>query len=228
MQPCFISQFPNNWGVLVTVVFLVALVLVMTGAFVVSLIRLRRARQDKAHLHQAIADLEHTKQVLRTQAYFDPLTGLANRALLTDRFRLAIERSKRSRIPFAVVMIDLNSFKAINDTYGHAAGDYVLVAVGKRLLDAVRASDTVARLGGDEFVLLIESVQVRHELETIGQKLVDALSHRVVLPAGEEVSAGGSIGFALFPDDGLNMDDLLHVADNAMYECKTSGLMPLF
>jgi GGDEF domain-containing protein len=65
-------------------------------------------------------------------------------------------------------------------------------------------------------------------LETIGQKLVDALSHRVVLPAGEEVSAGGSIGFALFPDDGLNMDDLLHVADNAMYECKTSGLMPLF
>jgi diguanylate cyclase (GGDEF)-like protein len=211
-----------------TNVFLVAVVLVMACAFVVVLIRLRHARQDEAHLHQAIAELQHSKRVLSAQAHFDPLTGLANRALLADRFHLAIERAKRSKIPFAVVMIDLNGFKAVNDTYGHAAGDYVLVAVGKRLLDAVRASDTVARLGGDEFVLLIESVQARHELETLGQKLIDALSHRVVLPSGHGVSAGGSIGFALFPDDGLNMDDLLHVADNAMYECKTSGLMPLF
>lgn len=200
----------------------------MACALVVLLIRLRHVRRDKASLHQTIAELEHTKQALSVQAYFDPLTGLANRTLLTDRFRVAIERSKRSRIPFAAVMIDLNGFKAINDTYGHAAGDYVLVAVGKRLLDAVRATDTVARMGGDEFVLLIESVHMRQELESIGQKLVDALSHRIELPAGQEVSAGGSIGIALFPDDGLNMEDLLHVADNAMYECKTSGLMPLF
>lgn len=200
----------------------------MACAFLVLAIRLRRAHADKASLCKTIAELEHTRQTLSLQAYFDPLTGLANRTLLTDRFRQAIERSKRSRVPFAVVMIDLNGFKSINDTYGHAAGDYVLVAVGKRLLDAVRATDTVARMGGDEFVLLIESVPVRHELETIALKLVDALSHRFELPAGQEVSAGGSIGIALFPDDGLNMEDLLHVADEAMYECKTSGLMPLF
>jgi diguanylate cyclase (GGDEF)-like protein len=200
----------------------------MAGASVVLLIRLRHARDDRAQLHQAIAQLEHDKQVLSAQAYFDPLTGLANRALLADRFRFAIERSKRSKVPFAVVMIDLNAFKGVNDSYGHAAGDYVLVAVGKRLLDSVRASDTVARLGGDEFVLLIESVQMRQELEAICEKLVEALSHRITLPSGQEVSAGGSIGFALFPDDGLNMDDLLHVADDAMYVCKTSGLMPLF
>lgn len=200
----------------------------MACASVVLLIRLRHAREDGVQLHQAIAKLEHDKQVLSAQAYFDPLTGLANRALLADRFRFAIERSKRSKIPFAVVMIDLNGFKAINDNYGHAGGDHVLVTLGKRLLDSVRASDTVARFGGDEFVLLIESVQMRQELEAICEKLIEALGSRVTLPSGQEVSAGGSIGFALFPDDGLNMDDLIHVADDAMYVCKSSGLMPLF
>jgi diguanylate cyclase (GGDEF)-like protein len=165
---------------------------------------------------------------LKERAYYDHLTGLANRSLLIDRFHLAIERSKRSRVPFAAVMIDLNNFKAINDSHGHAAGDQVLVAIGKRLMDTVRASDTVSRLGGDEFVLIIESIEDRRELAQIGQKLIDMLAEKVVLDSGTVVSVGGSLGFAMYPGDGASMETMLHVADQAMYDCKTSGLMPLF
>ena len=147
---------------------------------------------------------------------------------MVDRFHLAIERSKRSRIPFAAVMIDLNNFKMINDKHGHAAGDQVLVTIGKRLLETVRASDTVSRLGGDEFVLIIESIDDRRELANIGQKLIDMLAEKVSLESGAVVSVGGSLGFALYPGDGSNMDTMLQIADQAMYDCKTSGLMPLF
>jgi diguanylate cyclase (GGDEF)-like protein len=204
------------------------MVLALGAAVLIIQIRLKRARKHLDQLKKTVLHLEREHDILKAQAHYDFLTGLANRSLLTDRFRVAIERSKRSQMPFAVVMIDLNSFKAINDQHGHAAGDQVLIAVGRRLLDTVRASDTVARVGGDEFVLVIESIPERHELGTIGQKLIDVLSQKVVLDSGETVSVGASIGFALFPADGLNMDDLLHVADHAMYECKTSGLMPLF
>ncbi len=190
--------------------------------------RLARARKVQSHLQQALTALQSSEHALKERAYYDHLTGLANRALLADRFNLAIERSKRSRVPFAAVMIDLNNFKSINDSYGHAAGDQVLVTVGKRLLETVRASDTVSRLGGDEFVLLIESVEDRHELAHIGQKLINLLDNKVSLESGEAVSVGGSLGFAVYPADGDSMETMLEVADQAMYECKTSGLMPLF
>ena len=190
--------------------------------------RLTRARKVQSHLQRALAELQTTEHTLKERAYYDHLTGLANRTLLEDRFSLAIERSKRSRVPFAAVMIDLNNFKSINDSYGHAAGDQVLVTVGKRLTEAVRASDTVSRLGGDEFVLLIESVEDRQELAHIGQKLITMLDNKVDLESGNTVSVGGSLGFAIYPADGNSMEDMLEVADQAMYECKTSGLMPLF
>jgi diguanylate cyclase (GGDEF)-like protein len=190
--------------------------------------RLTRARKVQSKLQRALTQLQASEHTLKEQAYHDHLTGLANRALLTDRFNLAIERSKRSRVPFAAVMIDLNNFKAINDTYGHAAGDQVLVTVGKRLMETVRASDTVSRLGGDEFVLLIESVEDRGELAQIGQKLISMLDDTVDLESGNTVSVGGSLGFAVYPADGDSMEAMLEVADQAMYECKTSGLMPLF
>ena len=190
--------------------------------------RLTRARKVQSHLQRALAELQTTEHTLKERAYYDHLTGLANRTLLEDRFSLAIERSKRSRVPFAAVMIDLNNFKSINDSYGHAAGYQVLVTVGKRLTEAVRASDTVSRLGGDEFVLLIESVEDRQELAHIGQKLITMLDNKVDLESGNTVSVGGSLGFAIYPADGNSMEDMLEVADQAMYECKTSGLMPLF
>jgi diguanylate cyclase len=190
--------------------------------------RLARARARLVELQRALDTLMAAEKALKEQAYYDHLTGLANRALLEDRFHLAIERSKRSRVPFAAVMIDLNNFKSINDKYGHAAGDQVLVTVGRRLVETVRASDTVSRLGGDEFVLIIESIEDRRELAQIGQKLIDMLAEKVALDSGAVVSVGGSLGFALYPGDGASMETMLHVADQAMYDCKSSGLMPLF
>jgi diguanylate cyclase (GGDEF)-like protein len=204
------------------------LVFAMGAAILVLTTRVARARAIEVQLRQSLTAMQNTEQTLKEQAYYDYLTGLPNRALLADRFNLAIERSKRSRKPFAAVMIDLNNFKAINDTHGHAAGDQVLVVMGRRLLETVRASDTVSRLGGDEFVLVVESIEDRRELAQIGQKLIDMLSERVELDSGAIVSLGGSLGFALYPADGATMETLLHVADQAMYDCKTSGMMPLF
>jgi diguanylate cyclase (GGDEF)-like protein len=199
------------------------------GATILVLIsRLAIARSKATELQQTVESMRAAELALKERAYYDHLTGLANRSLLIDRFHLAIERSKRSRVPFAAVMIDLNNFKAINDTHGHAAGDQVLVTIGKRLMDTVRASDTVSRLGGDEFVLIIESIEDRRELAQIGQKLIDMLAEKVVLDSGTVVSVGGSLGFAMYPGDGASMETMLHVADQAMYDCKTSGLMPLF
>ena len=188
---------------------------------------LARARRVETRLRHALAHAQANEHVLKERAYFDHLTGLANRALLVDRFQQAIERSKRSRKPFATVMVDLDDFKAINDTHGHAAGDQVLVEIGKRLSDTVRASDTASRLGGDEFVLIIESIEDHKELVHIGQKLISALSASVQLDSGAVVDVGSSLGFAVYPTDGNTMDRMLEVADQAMYACKTSGLMTL-
>jgi diguanylate cyclase (GGDEF)-like protein len=124
-------------------------------------------------------------------------------------------------------MVDLNDFKAINDTFGHAAGDEVLITAARRLVSAVRASDTVARLGGDEFVLIIESVDDPRELIQLGRKLIDTLSDVITLESGINVHVGASVGFALYPKDGSEVSDLLHVADKGMYDCKVSGLMEL-
>ena len=200
-------------------------VLLAIAAFVLAM-RLRRALDEKKRLKRYALKLRNAEKSLKQHAFFDPLTGLANRLLLVDRFQLAMQHAKRSRKQFAVLMIDLNKFKAINDTYGHAAGDTVLVAVANRLVSAVRASDTVARLGGDEFALIIESVSDRDQIATLGQKLIDMLTDEVKLDSGDVVSLGGSIGIAWYPKDGENLKDILDVADQAMYFCKTSGIMP--
>ena len=190
-------------------------------------IRLRRAQDRNRQLQKYVAKLQDAERSLKKHAFFDPLTGLANRLLLIDRFELAMRHSKRSLKQFAVLMVDLNKFKAINDTYGHAAGDAVLIAVAQRLISIVRSSDTVARLGGDEFVLIIESITEREQVAALGQKLIDVLSKSVTLGSGEVVQVGGSVGYAWYPKDGENLRDILDVADQAMYFCKTSGLMPL-
>lgn len=178
-------------------------------------------------LQSEISKLRAEGLSLKMQAYHDDLTGLANRLLLADRFLLAVERSKRSGQCFTLLMIDLNGFKVINDTYGHASGDIVLVTTAKRLVAAVRASDTVARLGGDEFVVLIESTENLTELAHIGQKLINTLSDDIALNNGKLIRVGASLGLALYPDDGGELNDLLHIADMGMYECKSTGMMSL-
>lgn len=185
------------------------------------------AAQRVHALQTEIADLRNKTLLLQVQADHDGLTGLANRRLLTQRFHAAVERTRHSHMPFALLMIDLNGFKQINDYYSHAAGDAVLITMGKRLVGSVRASDTVARLGGDEFVLLIEGIENQQELTRIGKKLLETLSAPMPLSAGVVLNVSASIGLASYPEDGTEMEDLLHTADVAMYECKSSGLMPL-
>jgi diguanylate cyclase (GGDEF)-like protein len=207
--------------------YILATVAVALGiATAVLYLRLQHALEDKKRLKRYALKLRNAEKSLKQHAFFDPLTGLANRLLLVDRFQLAMQHAKRSRRQFAVLMVDLNKFKAINDTYGHAAGDTVLVTIAQRLVAAVRASDTVARLGGDEFALIIESVSERDQIAMLGQKLVDMLTEEVTLNSGDVVSVGGSIGIAWYPKDGENLRDILDVADQAMYFCKTSGIMP--
>lgn len=208
--------------------YILTFIAVLMGAVALYLtLKLRSVSARLGQLQRYVSKLKKSQIELKRHAFFDPLTGLANRLLLIDRFQVALEHSKRDSKQFAVLMVDLNKFKAINDTYGHAAGDAVLIAVAQRLVSAVRASDTVARLGGDEFVLIIQSIADADQVSALGQKLMELLSERVVLDSGEFVSLGGSVGFAWYPRDGENLKDILEVADQAMYFCKTSGLMPL-
>ena len=210
------------------IAYLLAAIVILLGiATVVIAVRLRRAKNQNRQQKKYIAKLQHAERSLKKHAFFDPLTGLANRLLLIDRFEHSMRQAKRSLKSFAVLMVDLNKFKSINDTYGHAAGDTVLIAVAQRLAAIVRASDTVARWGGDEFVLIIESITEREQVVALGEKLMRVLAENVTLDSGEVVSVGGSVGFAWYPNDGDNLRDILDVADQAMYFCKTSGLMPL-
>ena len=210
-----------------TTYVLAALALVLGVLATVFAVRLRQASAKNQKLKKHLAKLKDAERALRKSAFLDPLTGLANRLLMMDRFEVAMRHARRNRKQFAVLMLDLNKFKAINDTYGHAAGDKVLITVAQRLVSIVRESDTVARLGGDEFVLIVESITERAQLEALGHKLVDVVSQDLTLDSGETVAVGASVGYAWYPKDGDNLRDILDVADQAMYTCKTSGLMPL-
>ncbi len=158
---------------------------------------------------------------LRHQALHDPLTGLANRALFRDRVSHALARAHRSRERVAVVFLDLDEFKEINDSLGHAAGDAVIVQMGSRLRLTLRDCDTAARLGGDEFAILLENVRDDQELMEIARRLADALS-RPVLVEGREVDLRASIGIAE-AQEGESAEDLLRNADVAMYHAKAQG-----
>jgi diguanylate cyclase (GGDEF)-like protein len=206
---------------------LAACLAVLLAAVIILLIWLQRARQQCKSLQTMVANLSAKEAILLTQAYHDSLTGLGNRRLLVERFTFALERSKRSGKPFALLMLDLDDFKAVNDAYGHVAGDSVLMISAKRLVAAVRGSDTVSRLGGDEFVVLMESFEGRRDLVHIGRKLIAKLSEEINLENGILINVGASVGFALYPDHGTDLNDLLHIADKSMYDCKTSGLMGL-
>lgn len=218
------------FGVATAAAYLVSPLLgqiVLGSICVLLLVWLERAGRKSAYLTRKIYQHRKYEAMLKLQATHDSLTGLANRLLLTDRFEATAERSKRSKNAFALIMIDLNGFKGINDRYGHDAGDQVLVTVAQRLLKSVRASDTVARLGGDEFVILIESFQNPDELVHLGRKLVAAVAESMQLSDGTPLNVGASAGFALYPRNGKDMAELLQIADKGMYDCKTSGLMEL-
>jgi diguanylate cyclase (GGDEF)-like protein len=155
-------------------------------------------------------------------ALTDPLTKLPNRVLLADRVEQAIKRSRRTGEPFAVVALDLDGFKAINDGYGHAAGDEVLSRLARRLESAVRASDTVARVGGDEFVLLSLGSRDEHEVAALVGRLRQELRRPFEL-GDDTPQLDGSIGWALHPSDGATATELLDRADELMLSTKRDG-----
>jgi len=165
---------------------------------------------------------EALRQASRS-AELDALTGLPNRVLLRDRLAQAISGAKRRNVRSALLFVDLNNFKQINDTLGHAAGDQVLKFAASRLASSVRAADTVSRHGGDEFVILLAEVGHVDDAVTIADKLATALD--VPSPAGDRVvRLSASIGISLYPDDGEDADTLIERADAAMYHAKRHGL----
>jgi len=158
---------------------------------------------------------------LREQALHDPLTGLPNRALFHDRLTSAIAAAQRHDAPLSLLMLDLDGFKAVNDTRGHRAGDMVLVEIATRLGGTLRESDTAARLGGDEFVLMLPETPLLGAIEA-SRALVDFIVAPIAIE-GKPLTVGASIGIAVFPAHGRDPQVLLAAADSAMYEAKRSG-----
>ncbi|MCE5232626.1 MAG: EAL domain-containing protein [Xanthomonadaceae bacterium] len=170
-----------------------------------------------------ITDRKRVEQELRYLANYDTLTGLPNRTLLGERLGHAIIRARRSGRKVAVLFLDLDRFKHVNDSMGHAAGDRMLKAAGARLRACVREHDTVARLGGDEFTVVLEDIRDTLDAETMARKLLEAFSAALELETSQEVVISPSIGISLYPDHGQVPTDLLKYADTAMYQAKDRG-----
>jgi len=166
--------------------------------------------------------LENANARLRHAATHDALTGLPNRVLLADRLRQATQRAARHQGRFAVLVVDLDRFKAINDSLGHIAGDELLQEVAQRLSRLLRKDDSLARLGGDEFVMLIHEVSSPQDAEEVARKVLSQVALPVQL-AGLDVHVSPSVGICLCPDDGADSETLLQHADAAMYHAKKKG-----
>jgi diguanylate cyclase (GGDEF)-like protein/PAS domain S-box-containing protein len=169
-----------------------------------------------------ITEIKHTQNMLEAMATTDVLTGLPNRALLADRLEQAMAHSRRLDRLLAIAFIDLDGFKAVNDSAGHHFGDHLLVEVAERFKTQARAGDTVARLGGDEFVLLITDVAEQKEILIALQRILQEISRPYEID-GRSVSIGASIGVTLFPHDNADPETLIRHADQAMYQAKNEG-----
>lgn len=165
---------------------------------------------------------KQAESVIRFQAYHDLLTGLPNRSLLKDRLKLAISQAKRSDEKVVFMFLDLDRFKIVNDTLGHAIGDQLLQAVARRLQSCIREGDTLSRFGGDEFALLLPRIRTQVDAEAIAQKIINVLGEAFHIE-GHELYVSVSIGITIYPDSGDSMDALIQHADIAMYDIKGNG-----
>lgn len=178
--------------------------------------------QSHARLEAEMAERIKVESMMRDMAHYDAITGLPNRNLLHDRLGQVLLQTQRNREQMAVMFLDLDRFKNINDTLGHAVGDELLRHVAQRLSMTLRASDTLARLGGDEFVVVLPRLDNRLQAQTVAEKLIEALQAPIVVD-GHALHISTSIGICLCPDDGADMAILLRNADTAMYQAKSSG-----
>ncbi len=169
-----------------------------------------------------ISERKEAEQVINFQAYHDLLTHLPNRALLKDRLSLAITQAQRNKRRLAVMFLDLDRFKIVNDTLGHTMGDRLLKAVANRLQGCLRGGDTLSRFGGDEFTLLLPEVRTRDDIVVIANKILDKLAAPFVID-GHELFVGASIGVAMYPEAGDSVESLVQSADIAMYHVKGRG-----
>jgi diguanylate cyclase (GGDEF)-like protein/PAS domain S-box-containing protein len=169
-----------------------------------------------------ISEIRRTREKLEHIATHDALTSLPNRILLYDRLNVTLERVKRSEMLAAVIFVDLDHFKDINDNLGHSWGDELLVQCGQRLRTLIRAEDTVGRLGGDEFLIIVDDLESKDDVTLVAQKIMKRFEKPFVLE-NREFDVTVSVGISIFPDDGKSAAELIKTADMAMYKAKKSG-----
>jgi diguanylate cyclase (GGDEF)-like protein/PAS domain S-box-containing protein len=181
---------------------------------------------DITERRKAQEELARARDALRELAYYDPLTDLANRLLFDEHLTQELARATRDCTSFAVLFVDLDDFKAVNDRHGHAAGDHLLREAASRLRAITRDADVVSRLGGDEFLILTARADGVAEARTSAIALADRIRSTMAIPAtigGATIIPGASVGVAVFPADGMSGDDLLRHADQEMYREKRVG-----
>ncbi|WP_202971808.1 EAL domain-containing protein [Cognaticolwellia aestuarii] len=175
-----------------------------------------------ANLARIAIEREKANKIIWQQANFDSLTNLPNRNLLHEHLTTAVDNAKRNQEQLAIIMLDLDNFKDVNDSLGHNAGDILLIDTAKRIKQCLRKNDIVARLGGDEFIIVLVGTSTDSDIDNIGQKLLNTLAQPYTIEQ-KSVYCTASIGIALYPNDALSIDALLRNADQAMYGAKARG-----
>jgi diguanylate cyclase (GGDEF)-like protein/PAS domain S-box-containing protein len=192
----------------------------------ISIVEMRDEKSGKVKEYVAVfSDISQRKrdeEQIRRQANYDALTGLPNRSLFFDRLNQAVISARREKWLLGLLFVDLDRFKAVNDTFGHVMGDEILQEVGERLQMCVRDSDTVARLGGDEFVVLVHDLAEVNDAAQIADKIIDQMSMPFSI-SGRNVSLGASVGITIYPEDTENAEEMMRNADMAMYRAKEGG-----
>jgi len=173
-------------------------------------------------INRDITERKKMEKAIKDLAYQDPLTALPNRLLFNDRIDVALEHAKRKNQKLALMFLDLDQFKGINDMFGHRIGDLLLKEAADRLKSILRKSDTIARMGGDEFIILLPEIKTKKDVEKIARKILEVIK-KPYLIENLGFSITTSIGLALYPDDGESVDDLMRKADYAMYQVKGKG-----
>lgn len=173
-------------------------------------------------LQKELAELVQKEARVRHLAYHDGLTGLPNRNLLRDRFHQAMSQAERHHKPLALLLLDLDDFKRVNDKLGHASGDKLLQAVALRLTKGIRGADTACRYGGDEFVVMLAEIDSPTIASTLAMEIGGRLREPYIID-GHQIHMAVSVGVAVYPGDGKNYDDLMKQADIAMYRAKSTG-----